>query len=574
MSLLDNDGLYFLPLGGSDCIGMNMYAYAVNGEIIVVDCGYAFLNDDYPGMDLSFADPSFLENYADRVKGLFITHAHEDHFGAIAQVWPKLNCPVYAMRFTAGLIRERLKEYHLDSEVPLFEVNDHPEIVLGDFDVRFVPVTHSVPETCALLIKTPKGTVVHATDWRFDDDKTDIIQTDYAALKKAAKEGVDIFVCDSTNVLVDKPQYSEFDVRQSLLNLVPLYQKGLIATCFASNLMRLESLVLAAEKAGRTPILVGRTLIKNMKIAKECGFFPNLPQVYDVKEAKDIPSDKAMYICTGSQGNYRSALSSIVKGEHKDVKLAKGDAIIFSSKIIPGNEDKIERMQENLMEQGVEVIREEEFLVHTSGHANRNDLKKMYRLLKPKVLMPVHGDKRFVREHQRFAYSLGLQQVELSRDGDLFRYKDGKMECLENIPVDVLAVDRKQVVSLSSQVVRNRKRIAYNCSVFISVVFDRKWNLKDLQISSIDILEESAFKLLADEIKEDIEKQIPKAVVDYNYREQAIADFIRGRIRRKIHNATDIRPVTFFHMYVMGHQAVGEVDKPDEEESLQVLADN
>ena len=574
MSLLDNDGLYFLPLGGSDCIGMNMYAYAVNGEIIVVDCGYAFLNDDYPGMDLSFADPSFLENYADRVKGLFITHAHEDHFGAIAQVWPKLNCPVYAMRFTAGLIRERLKEYHLDSEVPLFEVNDHPEIVLGDFDVRFVPVTHSVPETCALLIKTPKGTVVHATDWRFDDDKTDIIQTDYAALKKAAKEGVDIFVCDSTNVLVDKPQYSEFDVRQSLLNLVPLYQKGLIATCFSSNLMRLESLVLAAEKAGRTPILVGRTLIKNMKIAKECGFFPNLPQVYDVKEAKDIPSDKAMYICTGSQGNYRSALSSIVKGEHKDVKLAKGDAIIFSSKIIPGNEDKIERMQENLMEQGVEVIREEEFLVHTSGHANRNDLKKMYRLLKPKVLMPVHGDKRFVREHQRFAYSLGLQQVELSRDGDLFRYKDGKMECLENIPVDVLAVDRKQVVSLSSQVVRNRKRIAYNCSVFISVVFDRKWNLKDLQISSIDILEESAFKLLADEIKEDIEKQIPKAVVDYNYREQAIADFIRGRIRRKIHNATDIRPVTFFHMYVMGHQAVGEVDKPDEEESLQVLADN
>ena len=574
MSLLDNDGLYFLPLGGSDCIGMNIYAYAVNGEIIVVDCGYAFLNDDYPGMDLSFADPSFLENYADRVKGLFITHAHEDHFGAIAQVWPKLNCPVYAMRFTAGLIRERLKEYHLDSEVPLFEVNDHPEIVLGDFDVRFVPVTHSVPETCALLIKTPKGTVVHATDWRFDDDKTDIIQTDYAALKKAAKEGVDIFVCDSTNVLVDKPQYSEFDVRQSLLNLVPLYQKGLIATCFASNLMRLESLVLAAEKAGRTPILVGRTLIKNMKIAKECGFFPNLPQVYDVKEAKDIPSDKAMYICTGSQGNYRSALSSIVKGEHKDVKLAKGDAIIFSSKIIPGNEDKIERMQENLMEQGVEVIREEEFLVHTSGHANRNDLKKMYRLLKPKVLMPVHGDKRFVREHQRFAYSLGLQQVELSRDGDLFRYKDEKMECLENIPVDVLAVDRKQVVSLSSQVVRNRKRIAYNCSVFISVVFDRKWNLKDLQISSIDILEESAFKLLADEIKEDIEKQIPKAVVDYNYREQAIADFIRGRIRRKIHNATDIRPVTFFHMYVMGHQAVGEVDKPDEEESLQVLADN
>ena len=574
MSILDNDGLYFLPLGGSDCIGMNMYAYAVNGKIIVVDCGYAFLNDDYPGMDLSFADPSFLENYADRIEGLFITHAHEDHFGAIAQVWPKLRCPVYSMRFTAGLIRERLKEYHLDSEVTLIEVNENPLIHFDDFDVRFVQVTHSVPETCALIIKTEKGTVVHATDWRFDDDKTDIVRTNYAELEKAAKDGVDVFVCDSTNVLVDKPQYSEFDVRQSLLNLVPLYKNGLIATCFASNLMRLESLVLAAEKAGRTPILVGRTLIKNMKIAKECGFFPNLPNVYDVKDAKDIPSDKAMYICTGSQGNYRSALSSIVKGEHKDVKLSKGDAIIFSSKIIPGNEDKIERMQENLMEQGVEVIREEEFLVHTSGHANRDDLKKMYELLKPKVLMPVHGDKRFVREHQRFAYALGIKQVELSRDGDLFCYKDGKMTWLENIPVDVLAVDRKQVVSLSSQVVRNRKRIAYNCSVFISVVFDRKWNLKDLQISSIDILDEPAFKLLAEDIKKDMEEQIPKAVADYNYREQPIADFIRSRIRRKIYNVTDIKPVTFFHMYVMGRQAVGEVEKSEEGDSIQVLADN
>ena len=574
MSILDNDGLYFLPLGGSDCIGMNMYAYAVNGKIIVVDCGYAFLNDDYPGMDLSFADPSFLENYADRIEGLFITHAHEDHFGAIAQVWPKLRCPVYSMRFTAGLIRERLKEYHLDSEVTLIEVNENPLIHFDDFDVRFVPVTHSVPETCALIIKTEKGTVVHATDWRFDDDKTDIVRTNYAELEKVAKDGVDVFVCDSTNVLVDKPQYSEFDVRQSLLNLVPLYKNGLIATCFASNLMRLESLVLAAEKAGRTPILVGRTLIKNMKIAKECGFFPNLPNVYDVKDAKDIPSDKAMYICTGSQGNYRSALSSIVKGEHKDVKLSKGDAIIFSSKIIPGNEDKIERMQENLMEQGVEVIREEEFLVHTSGHANRDDLKKMYELLKPKVLMPVHGDKRFVREHQRFAYALGIKQAELSRDGDLFCYKDEKMTWLENIPVDVLAVDRKQVVSLSSQVVRNRKRIAYNCSVFISVVFDRKWNLKDLQISSIDILDEPAFKLLAEDIKKDMEEQIPKAVADYNYREQQIADFIRSRIRRKIYNVTDIKPVTFFHMYVMGHQAVGEVEKSEEGDSIQVLADN
>ena len=574
MSILDKDGLYFLPLGGSDKIGMNMYVYACNGKLIVVDCGYAFLNDDFPGMDLSFADPAFIENFADDIEALFITHAHEDHFGAIAQVWPRLKCPVYAMRFTAGLMRERLKEYDLDKEVVIHEVNENPDIKLDNFNVRFIPMTHSVPETCALFIQTPMGNVFHATDWRFDDGHTDIIRCDYGALQKTAGEGVDVLGCDSTNVLVDKPQFSEYNVRESLMKLVPLYKNGLIATCFASNLMRLESLVLAADAAGRTPILVGRTLIKNMKIAKECGYFANLPQVFDVKEAKDIPSDKAMYICTGSQGNYRSALSSIVKGEHKDVKLAKGDAIIFSSKIIPGNEDKIERMQENLMDQGVEVVREEEFLVHTSGHANRDDLKKMYDILKPKIVMPVHGDKRFVREHQRFAYACGIKQVQTSRDGELYRLKNGVIEYVETIPVDVLAVDRKQVVSLNSQVIKNRKRIAFNCSLFISVVFDKQWNLKDLQISSIDILDEAAFRELADKIKEEIAAQIPQAVIDYNYREQPIAEFVRGKIRKKVQHATDIKPVTFFHMYIIDGNEIGKVEKSEEGESIQILADN
>ena len=575
MSILDKDGLYFLPLGGSDKIGMNMYVYACNGKLIVVDCGYAFLNDDFPGMDLSFADPAFIENYADDIEALFITHAHEDHFGAIAQVWPRLKCPVYAMRFTAGLMRERLKEYDLDKEVVIHEVNENPDIKLGNFNVRFIPMTHSVPETCALFIQTPMGNVFHATDWRFDDDKTDIVKADIKALKRAGKEGVDILVCDSTNALVDKPQCSEFDIRNSLIALVPLYKKGLIATCFASNLMRLESLILAADKAGRTPVLVGRTLIKNMKIARECGYFKNLPQVYDIKDARSIPSDKAMYICTGSQGNYRSALSSIVKREHRDVRLSKGDAIIFSSKIIPGNEDKIEKMQENLMDQGVTVVREEEFLVHTSGHANRSDLRKMYKILKPKAVIPVHGDKRFVREHQRFAYAMGIEQVETARNGDVFSYLDGKLSWLESVPADILAVDRRHVIRLNSQVVKNRRRIAYNCSVFISVVFDRKWNLKDLQISSIDIIEEDEFKALAETIKDQVAAKYAKEQENFGGNEQAIIDYIRGLVRRKIFAATDIRPVTFFHLYRIGGHALGEVEQPDaEESSVVILADN
>ena len=549
MSFLDDDGLYFLPIGGADDIGMNMFLYACNGKFILVDCGYTFLNDDYPGMDLAFAYSDIIENYADRFEAVFITHAHEDHFGAVAHILPKLQCPVYAMDFTLGLVRERLAEFHLDTQVNLISVSQTKFVETPNFTVEFVPMVHSVPETCALALKTKFARVVHATDWRFDDGKTAILSPDVSALERLGKDGVDMLVCDSTNVMVDKPQFSEFDVRQSLIQLVPHYHNGLVATCFASNLVRLESLVLAAYEAGRTPVLVGRTLLKNFKIARDCGYFQNLPKVYDINEAKDIPSDKALYICTGSQGNYRSALSSIVKGEHKDVKLAKGDAIIFSSKIIPGNEDKIERMQENLMEQGVDVVREEEFLVHTSGHANRSDLQQIYKILKPKIVMPVHGDKRFIREHRRFAYACGIPQVETAKNGDLFRLCEGHLDFVENVPVDIMAVDRRRAIPLNAQVVRNRKRIAYNCSVFISVFFGENWELKDLQISSIDILDEPQFSELAETIKTDMMAQIPEEVKSLNYNANQIADFIKSRIRRKILAATDIKPVVFFHMF-------------------------
>ncbi len=549
MSDFNRNGIYFLPLGGADEIGMNLYVYAVDGKLIVVDAGYGFLNDDYPGMDLGFADVSFLKNYKDDIEALFITHAHEDHFGAIAQVWPELECPVYATDFTLGLITERLKEYHLDGVVPLHSVTENKVVHLPNFEVEYVSIVHSVPETSALVIRTRFGNVVHATDWRFDDSRLPLIQTDYHALEKVAEDGVAMFVCDSTNVLVDEKLPSENDVRQSLMKLIPTFENGLIATCFASNLMRLESLILATVEAQRTPVLVGRTLLQNMRIAKECGYFKDLPNVLDIQEAKEIPSDKVLYICTGSQGNYRSALTNIVNGENKDIKLAKGDAIIFSSKIIPGNEDKIERMQEKLIAQGVEVITEEDYLVHTSGHATKEELKRMYELLRPEVVLPVHGDKKFIREHQRFALACGIKQVATAKNGDVMLLENGHISCLEEVPTDILGVDRKQITSLNSQLIKNRRRLMYNCSLFISAVFDENWKLEDLQISSIDILEEPAFLELAEEIKTDVMKDIQEHVEKLNYKVPAITDYIRGKIRKRIYNETGIKPVVFMHFF-------------------------
>ena len=549
MSNFDRDGIYFIPFGGADEIGINMYVYAVKGKLIVVDAGYGFLNDDYPGMDLAFADASLLENYAEDIEGLFVTHAHEDHFGAIAHIWPKLKCPVYATDFTLGLIRERLREYHLEQDVPLISVSQNTKVDLTNFSVEFIPIVHSVPETSALAIRTPFGNIVHATDWRLDDGGIASLKTDYEALKQIAQEGVALFVCDSTNALLDEKQPTEKQVRDSLIQMIPTYKNGLIATCFDSNFMRLESLILAAYEAQRTPVLVGRSLIQNMRIAKENGYFENLPKYLDISEAKDIPSDKALYICTGSQANYRSALTLIANGDYKDIKLSVGDSIIFSSKMIPGNEDKIERLQEKLRMQGVEVITSDEALVHTSGHATKEELQYMYNLLQPEAVLPVHGSRRFTREQQRFALSCGIKQVETTSNGDVMLYHNHCVEKIEEIATDILGVDRYQETLLSSQLVKNRRRIAYNCSVFISLCVTENWQIEDLQITSIDILEEPEFIKLAAELKDDVLQNFAEIVKKYNYRTDIIVDMVKAKIRKGIFKATGIKPVTFMHFY-------------------------
>lgn len=552
----NQEGIYFVALGGAEEVGINMYAYVVDGRIIVVDCGYGFLNDDFPGIELSLPDASFLENYRDRIDALFITHAHEDHFGAIAHVWPHLQCPVYALDFTAGHIRRRLAEYKMEDEVELHVVKDDLKVRLPNFEVEFVPVVHSLPSSAVLMIRTKYGNVVHGTDWRFDDGKMSFMPTARLRLAEIGVEGVDLYVGDSTNMAHEKVGPSESEIRENLIKMVPNYQNTLVATCFASNIARLESLILAAHAAGRTPVIAGMSMIQNLNIARECGFLPDLPPYAEAKQAMDIPLDKMLYICAGSQANYRSGLSRIVNGENKEIKLGQGDAIIFSSQIIPGNEEKIERMQEKLRDAGVDVISCEEYPVHTSGHACRAEIEEMYRILKPKIILPVHGDKRNIRRQKRFALENGVKEVIIARNGEVVRIKDGRGEIIGIVPTGVLGVDRRQLTDLSSQLIKNRKRIAYNCSLFISVVFDHDWRLEDLQISSIDILEENAFIELRNRVIEEMKQEIPEMIIKHDYREQLIKEYLSAKIRKKIYKATDIKPVVFMHFYRRSAEAV------------------
>ena len=535
-----------MPLGGADDIGMNMYMYAVDGKIIVVDAGYGFLMDNFPGMELAYASPEFLEQYKDDIVGLFITHGHEDHMGAIAQIWPTLQCPVYGMDFSLGLIRERLDEFKMADQVPLVSVNNNRTVEVENFSVEFIDIAHTVPQTCVLAIRTKYGNILHATDWRFDDEALAMIPTNFKALKRFADEGVSMLVCDSTNVLVDKKSPSESDVRENLIRLIPQLEGGVIVTCFASNLMRLESLLLAAKAANRTPVIVGRTLVTNMKIATECGYLADAPKAFTIEQAKDIAAENALYICTGSQANYHSAMSFIANGESKYIKLDKSDTIIFSSKVIPGNEDKIERMQEKLMEQGATVITDETELVHTSGHACRGDLKKMYDLLKPAIVLPVHGEKSFIREHKRFALACGIKEVFSARNGDMCLLKNNHIERIEQVFADIIGWDRSRPVSLGAQVIRNRKRIAFNCSMYISAVI-KGAELLDLQMTSIDILEEDDWLKLSEKILAEVRPLIEKKL-EVETRRPVLEDYIRGQIRRRVYAATDIKPVTLLNV--------------------------
>ena len=546
MKEFEKKGIYFAPIGGADEIGMNMYMYAVDGKIIVVDCGYGFLLDEYPGMDLAYASPEFLEYHKEDIVGLFITHGHEDHMGAIAQIWPHLGCPVYAMDYTLGLIKDRLREFKMDDMVELHSVNANRVVEVENFSVEFISIAHSVPQTCALAIRTKYGNILHATDWRFDDEALSMLKTDFSALKKLADDGVEMLVCDSTNALVETSSPSESDVRKHLIELISQIEGGIIVTCFASNLMRLESLALSAKEANRTPIMVGRSLTENMQVAKDCGYLQNMPKIFTLEEAKDVAPENALYICTGSQANYRSALTTIANGENKRIKVGSGWTVIFSSKVIPGNEAKIERMQEKFLALGAKVITDETELVHTSGHANRDDLKRMYELLRPAIVLPVHGDKKFIRAHKRFASDCGINEVFSTRNGDMCLIFDNHIEFIENIGYDILGWDRSRPVSLGSQLIKNRRRIAYNCSLFISAVIKDKQVL-DLQVSSLDILEEDDWQKLSVEIITKV-NDLLEAKLQTEQNPKKIEEFIRGQIRRRVFANTDIKPVTVIHL--------------------------
>ncbi|MDP6660953.1 MAG: ribonuclease J [Alphaproteobacteria bacterium] len=463
--------LLFLPLGGSGEIGMNLNLYGSEGEWIIIDLGVTFGDDTMPWVDIITPDPAFIEDKRERLAGIVLTHAHEDHIGAVPYLWRRLRCPIYATSFTASILRRKLRETGLEKEAVITEIPLSGSFMAGPFTIDLITLTHSIPEPNAVVIRSAHGTVLHTGDWKLDPDPLVGEVTNEAALRELGEDGVLAMVCDSTNVFTEGASGSEGDLRKSLNELVGCYASGRVAVgCFASNIARLETLALVAADNGRHAALIGRSLWSFYDSAKENGYLTDIPEFLTEYDVGRLPREKVLLICTGSQGESRAAFARIASGNHPRVELEKGDVAIFSSRIIPGNEKSIARLQNRLVALGVEVVTEKDHFIHVSGHPGRDELTQMYQWVNPQVVVPVHGETRHLHEQAKLARSCQIPQAVEIENGLVLRLAPGDAEVVGRVHSGRLTLDGNRMVPLNSSMMTTRKRMMFNGSLAVSVV--------------------------------------------------------------------------------------------------------
>lgn len=470
MNAMSGD-LAFLPLGGTGEIGMNLNLYRCDGRWLAVDCGIGFGGSEMPEVEVMMPDPSFIAERRDALVGLVITHAHEDHIGAVAHLWRQLRCPVYATPFAASVLRRKLGEAQLLNEVRIHVIPAGGSFELGPFSLQFISVAHSIPEAQALVIRTPHGVVLHTGDWKLDANPMVGPPTDEAALQALGDAGVLAIVCDSTNALVEGHSGSESDVRRSMAALVRSLQGRVAVTCFASNVARVETIALAARAAGRSVAMVGRSLRNLDQSARETGYLRGIPEFVPEDQAGTVPDENLLMMVTGSQGEPRSALARIAMDTHPNIAMGPGDTVVFSSRTIPGNERAIGTVQDNLVRRGVRIITAEDHLVHVSGHPARDELRRMYQLVRPRFSVPVHGEWRHMSSHAALAQEAGATPF-LLEDGDLLSLSGNRPEVTDSATVGRLALDGNRLVPINGGVLTARRRMLFNGMVIASIAVD------------------------------------------------------------------------------------------------------
>lgn len=537
------DELVFLPLGGSGEIGMNLNAYgfgpADDRKWIIVDIGVTFGREDTtPGVDLILPDATYLEGERDNILGIVLTHAHEDHIGAISWLWPKLKAPVYATPFTAALVREKLKERNLLDKVPLTEIPLKGKLTLGPFEIDFVTLTHSIPEPNGLAIRTPLGLVWHTGDWKIDPDPLIGETTDEAALRAMADEGVLAMVCDSTNVFVEGEAGSEAEVRVKLTELIAQCTGRVAVTAFASNVARVDTALKAAKACGRTPCLVGRSMHRIFGAAQSVGLLLDAPRIVEEEEAARLPRNKVLYLCTGSQGEARAALSRIARGDHRYVSLSAGDTVIFSSRVIPGNEMAIHSLYNAFIEKDVALITADDHFVHVSGHPARDELKQMYAWARPQIAIPVHGERRHILEHVRLAQELQVPQSIAPNNGDLIRLAPDGPRLIDEVPSGRLFVDGGVMIEAEDDALRDRRRLAAEGAIHIALALNSKHAIvagPNVTVRGLSMTDDEEFELAL----EDFERTAEGAYARLSHSDREEDEAVEAAIVRAVRKSAE-----------------------------------
>ena len=469
--------LVFVALGGLGEIGMNCAMYGVGAaqkSWIMVDIGVSFGGPDTPGIDLIMPDIRFAEEQRKNIAGIIITHVHEDHYGALVDLWPRLGCPVYMTQFGADLLEARRLSEAGAPRIPVKIVKQGDRIKIGKFDVEFIPVAHSIPESCALALRTEHGTIVHTGDWKIDATPMVGLPTDEKRLAEIGEEGVLALICDSTNVMREGESPSETEVSSHLAKLIMDAPGRVAVTTFASNVARIRAVAEAAAECGREVILAGRAMDRVVGIARELGMMDGLPPFRGQDAYGYLPPDKVVVILTGSQGEPRAALARVSADKHPDITLSAGDRVIFSSRTIPGNEKEVGRIQNELVKQGIEIITDRNELVHVSGHPRRAELAKMYGWIKPQIAIPAHGEALHLTEHEKFAREMGVPNVLRPFNGNMVRLAPGTPEVIQDVEADRIYKDGRILTFAKSTAVSERRKLSFSGVVSIAIAMDEK----------------------------------------------------------------------------------------------------
>lgn len=466
--------LIFIPLGGAGEIGMNVNLYQYKGQWLMVDLGAGFTDDYFPGVDMMVAEIEYISKQKDKLLGIVLTHAHEDHLGAVEYLWKELRCPIYTTRFTANFLRAKLREVDFLRDIKIIEIDTNSVTQIGPFAVEAVPLCHSTPEMQSLMIRTDLGNIFHTGDWKFDHNPLIGEPNDKKLLAELGKEGVLAMIGDSTNVFNETYSGSEGDLRESIIELVAGCKKMVVVTTFASNVARIETILKAAQSAGRKVVMAGRSLWRILEAAQASGYLLDIAPVLRPDQMGNIKREKLLVISTGCQGEPMAATNKMANNTHPQLKLLAGDTIIFSSKIIPGNEKRIFRLLNQLISQSIEVYTEKEHFVHVSGHPSQDELKLMYELIRPQVAIPVHGELMHIHEHIRLAKSWGVPHSVQVTNGDVIKLAPGEAKVIDRVESGYLGIDGHFLLPGNSPILRVRRRIRESGVLFIVLILNEK----------------------------------------------------------------------------------------------------